>query len=133
MSSELEILIQLKTQLVAFLDELIESFPSEPDFVIFRIFINDQVPIADVMDYIVMKLCPLQDMVKNKDESFFLNNNILFDKFDNKQVDKVNHFKRLWLSKSLDKEDKDVIWSWFASFILLGNKYKELKSKNWEI
>jgi hypothetical protein len=130
MSSELEILIQLKTQLVAFLDELIESFPSEPDFVIFRIFINDQVPIADVMDYIVMKLCPLQDMVKNKDESFFLNNNILFDKFDNKQVDKVNHFKRLWLSKSLDKEDKDVIWSWFASFILLGNKYKELKSKN---
>lgn len=127
MSSELELLIQLKTQLVAFLDELIESFPSEPDFVIFRIFINDQIPIADVMDYIVTKLCPLQDMVKNRDESFFLNNNILFDRLDDKKSDKVNHFKRLWLSKNVDKEDKEVIWKWFASFILLGNKYKDIK------
>lgn len=127
MSSELELLIQLKTQLVAFLDELIESFPSEPDFVIFRIFINDQIPIADVMDYIITKLCPLQDMVKNRDESFFLNNNILFDRMDDKKSDKVNHFKRLWLSKNVDKEDKEVIWKWFASFILLGNRYKEVK------
>lgn len=131
MSSELEILIQLKTQLVSFIDELIETFPSEPDFVIFRIFINDQIPIVDIMEYIVTRLCPLQDMVKNKDESFFLNYNILFDKFDNKKNnEKVNHFKRLWLSKNIDKEDKDVLWQWFASFIMLGNKYKEVKSKN---
>jgi hypothetical protein len=128
MSSELEILIQLKTQLVSFIDELIETFPSEPDFVIFRIFINDQIPIVDIMEYIVSRLCPLQDMVKNRDESFFLNYNILFDKFDNKKnSEKVNHFKRLWLSKNIDKEDKEVLWQWFASFIMLGNKYKEIK------
>ena len=131
MSSELEILIQLKTQLVSFIDELIETFPSEPDFVIFRIFINDQIPIVDIMEYIVNRLCPLQDMVKNRDESFFLNYNILFDKFDNKKNnEKVNHFKRLWLSKNIDKEDKEILWQWFASFIMLGNKYKEVKSKN---
>ena len=129
MSSELEILIQLKTQLVNFLDELIESFPQEADFIIFRIFVKDQIPILDIMDYVVGKLCPLQEMIKNKDENFFLNQNILFEKFDEKKSNRVNHFKRLWLSGSIDKEDKETIWKWFSSFIFLGHKYKEIKKK----
>ena len=125
MSSEIEILTQLKTQLVNFLDELIESFPNEPDFVIFRIFVNDRIPITDIMKYITVKLCPLQDMVKNRDEQFFLNNNILFEKLSDNGNNKVNYFKRLWTSSSLDKEDKEIIWKWFQSFIFLGNKYLE--------
>jgi hypothetical protein len=129
MSSELELLIQLKTQLVNFLDELIETFPSEPDFVIFRIFINDQIPILDIMLYIIGELCPLYDMVKTKNESFFLDHNILFAKFDEKKSEKVNRFKRIWKSGNLDQEDKDVIWSWFNSILYLGNKFAELKRK----
>jgi len=129
MSSEIEILIQLKTQLVNFLDELIESFPNEPDFVIFRIFVNDRIPIADIMKYITLNLCPLQEMVKARDEQFFLNNNVLFEKFSQDESNKINHFKRMWTSKDLDKEDKDVIWKWFQSFIYLGNKYVECKKK----
>lgn len=127
MSSELEILIQLKTQLVSFFDELIETFPNEPDFVIFRIFINDQIPITDVMEYISDKLCPLQEMIKKRDEKFFINYNVLFEKFDEKKTGKVNHFKRLWQSGQLDNEDKEILWKWFASFIYLGNKYREIK------
>lgn len=128
MSSELELLIQLKTQMVNFLDELIESFPDEPDFVIFRIFVKDQIPVADIMKYIAIKLVPLQHMVKNRDEKFFLNNNILFEKFDEKKSSKVNHFRRLWLSK-IDKEDKRVIWTWFDSFLYLANKYLEVNDE----
>ena len=127
MSSELEILIQLKTQMVNFLDELIETFPNEPDFVIFRIFINDQIPIIDVMEYIAEKICPLQEMVKKRDEKFFINYNALFEKFDEKKSGRVNHFKRLWQSGELDDEDKETLWRWFASFIYLGNKYREIK------
>jgi hypothetical protein len=123
MSSQIELLIQLKTQLVNFFDELIETLPDEPDFVIFRIFIKDQVPTADVMDYIITNLIPLQDLVKTKNEDFFLNNNILFEKYDN---NRVNHFKRLWLSTKVDNEDRDVIWKWFASFLYLANKYREI-------
>lgn len=130
MSSELDILIQLKTQLVNFLDELIETFPSEPDFIIFRIFVQDQIPITDIMDYIVKKLCPLQELIKTKDQSFFVDQNILFEKFDSKKMDKVNHFKRLWLSNSLDSEDRETLWRWFASFVYLGNRYKELRQNN---
>jgi len=129
MSSELDILMQLKTQLVNFLDELIESFPHEPDFVIFRIFVNDRIPIASIMEYIVDNLCPLQDMVKNRDEKFFLNHNVLFERFSESESSKVNHFKRMWTAGSLDKEDKEVIWRWFQSFIYLGNKYGDLKKK----
>jgi hypothetical protein len=127
MSSEIELLTQLKTQLVNFLDELIETFPKEPDFVIFRIFVNDRLPIADIMKYITNNLCPLQDMIKNRDEKFFLNHNILFEKFDEQERSKANHFKDLWLSGTLDNDDKETLWKWFSSFIYLGNKYKELK------
>lgn len=127
MSSEIELLSQLKTQLVNFLDELIEIFTKEPDFVIFRIFVNDRLPITDIMKYITTNLCPLQDMIKNKDEKFFLNHNILFEKFDDQQRNKVNHFKDLWLSGNLDNDDKETIWKWFSSFVYIGNKYKELK------
>ena len=98
MSTEIELLIQLKTQLVNFFDELIETFPDESDFVIFRILIKDKVPILDIMNYIVKDLCPLYDMVKNKNESFFLDNNILFSKFDEKKTEKINRLKKLWLS-----------------------------------
>ena len=129
MSSEIELLIQLKKQLVDFLDELIESFPNEPDFVIFRIFVNDRIPIAEIMSYITNNLCPLKDMIKSRNEQFFLGHNILFEKFSDSEATKVNHFKEMWSSSSLDKEDKEVIWKWFESFIYVGNKYLECKKK----
>jgi len=130
MSTEIEVLIQLKSQLVNFLDELIESFPNEPDFVIFRIFVNDRIPISEIMNYITSNLCPLKDMVEKKDDNFFLNHNILFEKFNEKEKSKINHFKKLWLSPNIDKDDREVIWKWFKSFIYLGNKYSELTNKN---
>lgn len=130
MSCEIEILTQLKTQMVTFLDELIETFPSEPDFVIFRIFVNDRLPIEDIMKYIVNNLCPMADMVKAKNEDFFLKNNILFSQLDENESSKVNHFKNIWSSKQVDKEDKEIIWRWFQSFIFLGNKYAEIKNLN---
>jgi hypothetical protein len=129
MSTEIELLTQLKTQLVNFMDELIETFPQEPDFVIYRIFINDQIPILDIMIYIIAEICPLHDMVKNKDENFFLGRNVLFAKFNDKNNNKVNRFKKLWTSGTLDSEDKEVLWSWFNSIIYLGNKFIEMRRK----
>lgn len=125
--SEIELLAKLKKHLVSFLDELIELFPQEKDFVIFRIFVNDQVPITDIMNYITIKLCPLQDMVKSRDENFILNHNILFEKFDQKKSEKVNYFKNLWLSGVLTPHDKEIMWKWLLSFINIGNKYLDIK------
>lgn len=126
--SEIEILSALKKGLLSFLDELIATFPTESDFVIFRIFVNDKLPIVDIMEYITQNLVPLKDMVKSRNEAFFLNYNILFEKFDQKQSNKVNKFKSIWTSGNLDADDKNTIWKWFESFIYLGNKYTELKN-----
>lgn len=122
--SDIELLIQLKDQLIFFFDELISLLPEEPDLVIVRIFLKDKIPIFDVMEYIVNKLVPLKPMIKQKDDNFFINHNILFERLDD---NKVNHFKRLWLSGKLDKENKETMWRWFTSFIFLAEKYQKLK------
>jgi hypothetical protein len=124
---EMDLLKKLRTDLVTFLDELIESFPKEADFVIFRIFLKDKIPIVEIMNYIIFNLCPHEEMVKNRDEKFFLERNVLFGKLGNEGSEKVNHFKNMWSSKNLDKEEKETIWNWFHSFLKTANKYKKLK------
>ena len=115
--------MSFKAQLVTFFDELIEQFPDESDLVIIRIFIKDQAPVADVMMYFVTDILPLRNVVKNRDESFFIDNNILFSKLEK---GKVNHFKKLWRSNELDKNDRLAIWRWFDLFISLAEKYQKL-------
>jgi hypothetical protein len=80
-----------------------------------------------------LKILPLKNMVNDRDEDFFLNNCELFeslggggDNVDNKG--KINRFKMLWRSPSLDDDDKRVVWEWFDTFIFLSEKYQ--KSKN---
>lgn len=126
MSTEIDLLLQLKNQLVQFFDELIDSFPSETDFIVFRIFIKDRIPITDIMKYICSFLCPLKKQVEEKDEKFFLEHDLLFGNFEAGRVKKVNHFKNLWLSKNVNEEDRITLWKWFYSFICIGNKYMEI-------
>lgn len=123
--SELGLLIKLQEELIFFFDELIALLPDEPDLVIVRIFLKDKIPIAEVMDYITRELLPLENMVREKNDAFFINHNILFSKLDE---NKVNHFKRIWTSGSLDAENKNTIWMWFRSFISLAKKYNKVKS-----
>lgn len=124
--SEIEILKQFQNTLISFLDELIVQFPSEGDLVIFRIFLKDRVPIVSVMNYFVQKILPLKKMITERDEDFFLNHCMLFESVDSTdKKGKINHFKKLWRSESLDDDDKRVVWEWFDSFIFLGEKYQK--------
>jgi hypothetical protein len=124
--SELDILTQFKNTLISFLDELIVQFPSEGDLVIFRIFLKDKAIIKDLMNYFVHKILPFKDMVKSRDEDFFLNKCTLFESIEKEDSkNKINRFKTLWRSKSLDKDDKRVVWEWFDSFIFLAEKYQK--------
>jgi hypothetical protein len=127
--SKIELLKQLNNHLVSFFDELIETFPNQPDFIVYRILIKDKLDTEDIMKYIVNILCPLQNLVKNKNEVFFLEHNVLFENFSKKRTETVNHFKKLWTSGTLDKENKDILWSWFDSIIILGKRYSDLLNK----
>ena len=127
MSSKIELLLQLKTQLVNFLDELIDTFPQEADFVIFRIFVKDQIATETIMAYIIKNLCPLQNLVKERNEKFFLENDVMFSGLAKAKLGKISHFRNIWNSESLDLQEKEAIWSWFSTFIAIGNKYQTLK------
>lgn len=123
--SELQILTLLRNELISFFDQLIGLLPDEGDLVIVRYFIADKIPINDIMQYIIEKLLPLTELVKTKNDNFFLQNNILFDKIDN---NKVNYFKNLWISDKLDKEDKDIIWKWFRRILLRAEQFLKLNN-----
>jgi len=130
MSAE-EILLEFKNQLVNFFDELINQFPSEGDLVVIRLFLSNQIPIRDVMNNFNYQLNKdnkiFKTMIKNRDEQFFLENNLFELKGSNR--DKIGHFKRLWRSGVLDDEDKKVMWKWVDSFVYLTDKYTKAISK----
>ena len=121
--SEIEVLTEFKTQLISFFDELIGQFPLEGDLVIVRLFFANQIPIQDVMNNFNHKINTndqeLRKMIKNRNEAFFLENNM----FENLGKDKINHIKKIWRSDRLDNEDKEVIWNWIDAFMYLGDKY----------
>jgi len=122
--SQIRLLTQLKNQLSEFFSELIDQFPNEPDLVIIQIFLDNQIPIVDVMKYISTKLVPLKPLIEKRDDNFFLQHNILFEKLDG---NKVNHFKNLWTSGVLDESNKQIIWDWFELFIKIAEKYEKLQ------
>lgn len=130
---KLQIMMEFRNQLVTFLDELIEQFPQEGDFVIIRIFIKDQIPVCDVIGRFIRDLLPLREQVKAKNQDFFLQNSILYTGASLAN-DKVNHFKDLWLSNQLDDNDRDIIWKWMDLFINIAHKYHKSFGyvKGWE-
>lgn len=125
--SSLDILRDFQRGLIAFLDELIELLPKEGDLVVVRIFLKDQIPIQDVIHYFIKKILPLKQYVKEKDDNFFLQHNILFELTDQGGIEtgKINQFRKLWLSDLLDNEDRDTMWRWFDYFIKLSLKYQK--------
>lgn len=122
--SVLSILKRFKSGIIQFIDELIDQFPNEPDLIIIRVFFEDQIPVFIIADGFINHVLPHKDMIKNRNENFFLENNHMFGMLNN---DKVIHFKKLWTSTRLDKDDRNVIWQWFDTFCALIESYQKCK------
>ena len=126
--SEVLILQEFKINLISFFDELIDLFPSEPDLVIVRIFLKDQIPIDEVINIFNNTINKdnhkFRKMIKDRNEIFFLESNI----FDSISKSKVVHFKKLWRSEQLDDDNKQIIWKWVDSFVYLADKYIKAKT-----
>lgn len=119
-TQSLQILQTFRDNLVVFMDELISTLPDEGDLVIARIFIKDQVPVLDIMNFFIMNLIPLKEEIFSKDEKVFLESSSLYKDVP---AAKVLYYKNLWYSGDLDQDDKDTIWIWFKSFIIQCEKY----------
>lgn len=125
--SELQVLQLFKTNLIDFFDELIYQFPKEGDLLYMRIFIKDQIPIQDVMKIFINRLYKdnkrIYNMALEHNDTFFLENNI----FEEISHGKAQHFKRLWTSPTITKEDKDTIWNWTDRFVKIADKYIKIR------
>jgi len=117
----LQILNEFKKNLVNFFDELIDQFPEEGDFVLIRILIKDQLPITEVMNYFISEILPHKAMIKSRDERIFTEMNVLYFGLEKNQS---NGIRKVWKSSSLDKEDREIIWKWFDTFVFLVEKYQ---------
>jgi hypothetical protein len=130
--SRRHILTVFKETLISFLDELIDQFPHETNLILARIFLKDQIPIERTMRRFILKLEQNDGLVRkriqNKDENFFLENNIF--SIDEGELDgsTVSHFRNIWLS-NMDVDDREIMWQWCTSFVVLSQKYQELASR----
>lgn len=116
---------EFRNHLVQFLDELIEQFPNEPNFVIMRIFVKDQVPVDVVMGRFIRDVLPYRKQAQERDFKFFIEHPFLFlsDEDMDNVGDDFNYFAKLWQSDVLDETDRNVIWSWLDIFMEFGHKY----------
>jgi len=118
---------QFRDHLIQFLDELIEQFPLEGEFVLIRIFLRDQIPITDVIGRFMRDLLPLKSMVEKRNEKFFLENTVLYmgssAQSSGYLADRVDYFKRLWMSNQLTAEDRQVMWKWMDLFMSISDIY----------
>lgn len=121
-SDKLKLMKEFRDQLVIFLDEIIDQFPTECDFVLIRMFIKDQIPVHDILGRFIRDILPLKENVEKKDESFFLENTLLYTG-GNISNEKINHFQQLWQSEKLDDDDRDTIWNWMSCFIKIADCY----------
>ena len=126
--ADTQILIQFKNSLVSFIDELIDAFPNEADLIILRIFLKDQISIEDVMNKFIIIINQDEQKIKNhikdRNESVFLENDI----FQSISKTKALNFQKLWQSDSLDEDERNTIWRWIDSFVLLSDRYAKIKS-----
>ena len=129
--SEIQAMQTLHKNLVSFFDELIDMFPNEGDFVIFRIMVKDRVPITDLVPHLSRYLLPEKEFVKTAIKNALAGNPCMFN-------DKINdmfaqfgtsysttNFKQLF--DEMDDENKIVIWKWLHVFIHLLEKCQNQK------
>ena len=132
-SQKLKILNDFRNQLIDFLDEIIEHFPTESEFVIIRMFVKDQIPATDILGRFIRDLLPFQQYVVERNENFFIQNTLLYTG-GKISSNKIDHFKSLWKSDKLDEMDRKVIWDWMNVFMKLAESYKTKFGyiKGWE-
>lgn len=117
-----QVLNEFKKNLIQFFDSLIEQFPEESNFVLFRILVKDQIPPETIMGYIVQNVLPHKNEIKNRNEKFFTELNTLQFGLN---TDQIGGIKKLWLEGKFDEEDKEIMWQWVDSFIILAERYQK--------
>ena len=110
-----------KKNMMEFFDDLIEQYPEEGDLIVIRFFLAEQTPVEIMINRFIDVVLPNRQHIKEQNEVFFLQNENIFGA---SPKDKVVHFKQLYLR--MDEEERQVLWAWFQSFVVLADNYLSL-------
>lgn len=128
----IKILKEYRSQLLSFLDELIEQFPDQGDLIIAKLYIQNQVEIKVVVENFIIVLSKDDNKMKksilNQEDSFFLENRL--SEFLNVNSKYTSNFKKIWQSNRLDQEDKQAMWNWVKVFVMLVDRYEAVNKNN---
>jgi hypothetical protein len=112
-------------KLSEFFKDIIESFPEIIEFKRFKSGltllknVDPKSPQNIFNNYVVTKF---NEAIIKKDDSFFLENNDFGIVSTRKDywIDFINQLKSIW--KTIDQENKDVIWKYFQVLLILSEK-----------
>jgi hypothetical protein len=118
--SVLKILGVFKENYILFIDDLLSIFPDDKDLNILKVLFVNQISTENIAQQFSMKVLPFENMIKNRDEKYFLEDDKIYREVKTEAVDK---FKNIWKTGNIDKENKEMIWRWLDQFVILINKY----------
>ncbi len=125
-----ELIRLFKDRLEAFLNVLIDQFPKEKDLVMLQLVVRGNMIDSEKALYnFTTIILPHKDMVLRKDEEFFLSKcgSLLSGSLVKVKADRVDHFKRIWLSDTLNDDDRENLWKWFKLFLNIAIEYDKQK------
>lgn len=120
MERQVEIMTLFKKNLIEFFDDLIEQYPQEADLIMFRFFLSEQIPVETLMQRFIQYVLPHRQKIISRDEAFFISNDNIFG---SSPKEKVIHFKNLYIG--MNAENREMLFQWFDSFLMLVDKYRE--------
>tara|TARA_B100000989_G_C19394024_1_gene406997 strand:- start:27 stop:500 length:474 start_codon:yes stop_codon:yes gene_type:complete len=133
-STEFDYIKSFKEQMVEFLDELIDMFPTDGSFILIRVFVNDKIPVTAVLGRFMRDCLKYHNYVKTRNDKLFLSKDFLYNSYGAEVgIDQIDRFRDIW-QKELDNEDKKMVWSWMDLFYKLSmNYYKRFGPvEDWE-
>lgn len=119
------LLSTFKKYVLSFIEELTEQFPEDPTFIAINVYVSCQLTEQQIMNKFITRVLPYKEKIRMKDEKFFLENCDIFETEKMMSMNTVNKFKEMWESSKLDDEDKEKMFEWFRSFIILAEQYQK--------
>ena len=112
------------TQITNLINDLTTTYPDNKEMMIFKEKYNMLKSINSqlIIDYFIQFIYPYKELIKNENETFFLEGGGQEELNDKNGLRLRDNLKELWINNMKD-ENKKIVWKYFKTFILLIDKY----------
>ena len=112
------------TQITNLINDLTTTYPDDKEMMIFKEKYNMLKSFNSqlIIDYFIQFIYPYKELIKNENETFFLEGGGQEELNDKNGLQLRDNLKELWINNMKD-ENKKIVWKYFKTFILLIDKY----------